>query len=63
MKTRVTDRTYEALQTYMEAGNYSSEARAVADLLDLALFGAVGSVPKRLACNSHEMAVFGMKTA
>lgn len=62
MKTRVTDRTYEGVQRYLRENRCASEARAIADLLDLALFGTVGSVPFLLGHESLEMAQFGTKT-
>lgn len=62
LKTRVTDRAYEAVQLYMQSNRCASEARAISDLLELALFGTVGSVPQDLIDNSHGMAQFGTKT-
>lgn len=62
VKTRVTDRAYEAVQMYMQANRCASEARAISDLLELALFGTVGSVPEALAVSSHGIAQFGPKT-
>lgn len=62
VKTRVTDRAYEAVQMYMQSNRCASEARAISDLLELALFGTVGSVPFDLADSSHELGQFGPKT-
>jgi hypothetical protein len=62
LKTRVTDPTYEGVQQYMTANRCASEARAISELLELALFGTVGSVPQALVHGSHEMAQFGTKT-
>ena len=62
LKTRVTDRAYDGLQQYIAANRCSSEARAVSDLIELALFGTVGSVPTELVVSSHAMAQFGTKT-
>lgn len=62
LKTRVTDRAYEAVQTYMATNRCASEARAISELLELALFGTTGSVPQALVHGSHEMAQFGTKT-
>jgi hypothetical protein len=61
LKTRVTDTAYEAVQLYMQSNRCASEARAISELLELALFGTVGSVPQQLADNSHELAHFGTK--
>ena len=63
IKTRVTDRAYEAVHTYMLANSCASEARAVSELLELALFGAVGSIPTSLVVRSHEMAQLGTEIA
>lgn len=63
LKTRVTDRAYDAVQQYMHENRCASEARAISELLELALFGTVGSVPQPLIHGSHGMAQFGTKTA
>lgn len=62
LKTRVTDPTYDGVQQYMAANRCASEARAISELLELALFGTIGSVPHGLLGSSHEMAQFGTKT-
>lgn len=62
VKTRVTDPTYDGLQQYMQANRCASEARAISELLELALFGTTGSVPHGLVHSSHEMGQFGTKT-
>lgn len=62
LKTRVRDHTYEAVQRYMADNRCASEARAISDLLEIALFGVVGSVPTDLSGNSHEMGRSGTKT-
>jgi len=49
VKTRVRDATYDALQQYMRDNRSASEARAISDLLELALFGVVGTVPPVVA--------------
>lgn len=54
LKTRVSDRVYEGVQQFLAANRCASEARAISELLELALFGTVGSVPSQLADNSHE---------
>lgn len=61
LKTRVRDATYEAVQQY-KAENRCSEAQAISDLLELALFGVVGTVPVALVDSRHELAQFGTKT-
>lgn len=62
LKTRTTDRVYDGLQQYMAANRCASEARAISELLELALFGTNGSVPPNLIHSSHEMAQSGTKT-
>ena len=62
LKTRVNDPVYEGVQQYMAENRCASEARAISDLLELALFGTVGSVPHRLIDGSHGMAQSGTKT-
>lgn len=62
LKTRTTDRVYDGVQQYIAANRCASEARAISELLELALFGTVGSVPQQLTDNSHGMAQSGTKT-
>lgn len=62
VKTRVRDATYDAVQRYMAENKCASEARAISDLLEIALFGVVGSVPTDLIDYRHEMGQFGPKT-
>jgi hypothetical protein len=62
LKTRVTDPVYDGVQQYIAANRCSSEARAISELLELALFGTVGSVPHDLINNSHGLAQSGTKT-
>lgn len=62
LKTRVTDTVYDGVQQYMAVNRSTSEARAISDLLELALFGTVGSVPSALVSSSHGMAQSGTKT-
>jgi len=62
LKTRVTDPVYDGVQQYMQTNRCASEARAISELLELALFGTVGSVPQNLLDNSHGMAQSGTKT-
>lgn len=56
LKTRVSDRVYEGVQQFLAANRCASEARAISELLELALFGTVGSVPQPLADSRHETA-------
>lgn len=63
MKTRVSDKVYEGVQRYMAVHRCSSEARAISDLLELALFGHDGSLPVALTGNYPQTAVFGPETA
>ena len=59
LKTRVSDRVYDGVQQFLATNKCASEARAISELLELALFGTVGSVPPVLPDNSHEMAQSG----
>lgn len=62
MKTRVSDRVYESVQRYMRVNRCASEARAISDLLELALFGAEGTLPADLTGNRPQSAIFGPET-
>lgn len=62
MKTRVTDKVYEGVQRFRDENRIDSEARAISQLLELALFGTVGSVPGSLLDIRHELGQFGPKT-
>jgi len=62
IKTRVRDTTFDAVHRYMRDNRCASEARAISDLLEIALFGVIGSVPPELVGSSHESAQFGPKT-
>lgn len=62
LKTRVTDPVYDGVQQYMQANRCASEARAISELLELALFGTIGSVPQCFVDGSHGMAQSGTKT-
>lgn len=48
LRTRVNDRVYDGVQQYIAANRCSSEARAISDLLEIALFGTIGSMPTEL---------------
>lgn len=62
LKTRVTDTVYDGVQQYIAANRCASEARAISDLIELALFWTVGIVPQDLVHNSHGLAQSGTKT-
>lgn len=62
MKTRVPDRVYEGVRRFREDHQIDSESRAISQLLELALFGTVGSVPMALGDFSPEMGQSGTKT-
>lgn len=62
MKTRVTDKVFDGVKQFQEENRIDSEARAISQLLELALYGTVGSIPQSLINHSHEMAQFGTKT-
>lgn len=63
MKTRVSDKVYEGVQRYMQVNRCASEARAISDLLEAALFGFDGTLPLPLSGNYPQTAVFGPETA
>jgi len=62
MKTRVTDTVWEGVKQFQSENRIDSEARAISQLLELALFGTVGSVPQMLISSSPQMAQFGTET-
>lgn len=62
MKTRVPDRVYEGVQRFRDENRIDSESRAISQLLELALYGTVGSVPGVFEDDSHGMAQSGTKT-
>lgn len=45
VKTRLRDRAYEALQLYKEVHGIDSDSAALARIAEIALFGAVGTLP------------------
>ena len=59
IKSRVSDRVYEGLMRYQTAKRCASEARAISDLLEIALFGMEGSFPFPLTDNCHQPAFRG----
>lgn len=61
LRTRVTDRVYEAVQRYLQVHRCGSEARAIADLLEVALFGMEGSEPHLGADSSANLSQFETK--
>jgi hypothetical protein len=62
LKTRVTDGVYDGVQTYMTLHRCVSEARAISELLEIALYGEMRSVPQSLIQGGHETVQFGPKT-
>lgn len=59
MKTRVNDKTWEAVQQFRKFNRVDSEARAISQLLELALFGVVGSIPEPLLHDSPQSSLYG----
>ena len=43
MKTRVTDRVWEGVKQFQSENRIDSESRAISKLLEIALFGTVGT--------------------
>lgn len=62
LKTRVTDRVYEGVQRYLTERGCASEARAIAELLEVALFGMVGSLAREADDFRHRPAQNGPQT-
>ena len=62
MKTRVTDTVWEGVKQFQSENRIDSEARAISQLLELALYGTLHNVPQSLVHDSHEMAQLGTKT-
>ncbi len=49
IKTRLRDRAYEALQLYKRVNGIESDSAAVARLVDVAMFGLVGTLPAEIS--------------
>ncbi|WP_434513801.1 hypothetical protein AB6Q56_14565 [Dechloromonas sp. ARDL1] len=45
MKTRVPDPVFEGVKAFQEENGFDSESRAISKLLEIALFGTVGTLP------------------
>lgn len=56
MKARVPDAVYEGVKAFQLENQIDSESRAISRLLEIALFGTVGTVPAALVDGRHEMA-------
>lgn len=45
LKSRVPDPVYEGVKAFQEENGFDSESRAISKLLEIALFGTVGTLP------------------
>lgn len=59
MKTRVPDPVFEGVKAFQEENGIDSESRAISHLLQIALFGTVGTLPSNLCESSHGTAKHG----
>lgn len=59
LKSRVPDRVYEGVKAFQAEHRIDSESRAISQLLELALYGTVGSVPHPMFERSHELVQSG----
>ncbi|AOZ06789.1 hypothetical protein [Cupriavidus malaysiensis] len=63
VKTRLRDRAYDALQVYKQVYGIESDSAALARIAEVALFGAVGTLPAPIAGVSDELGHFGTQVA
>lgn len=59
LKTRVPDPVYDGVKVLQAENGIDSESRAISKLLEIALFGTVGTMPIDLIHSSHELAQSG----
>lgn len=59
LKSRVPDPVYEGVKAFQEENGFDSESRAISKLLEIALFGTVGTMPADHLQGSHGMAQSG----
>ena len=50
LKTRVPDPVYDGVKAFQAENGIDSESRAISKLLEIALFGTVGTMPITLSC-------------
>lgn len=55
VKTRLRDRAYDALQLYKQVHGIESDSAALARIAEVALFGAVGTLPAVIAGVSDDV--------
>ncbi|MBU7436493.1 hypothetical protein [Paraburkholderia fungorum] len=63
VKTRLPDRTYEAMQQYKVLQGIDSDSAALARIAELMLLGVVGNLPSNLLDRIDEMAQSGTRMA
>jgi hypothetical protein len=63
VKTRLPDRTYDALQQYKALHGIDSDSAALARCVELMLLGVIGNLPSNLLDRSADQSQPGMKVA
>jgi hypothetical protein len=63
VKTRLPDRTYDALQQYKALHGIDSDSAALARCAELMLLGVIGNLPSNLLDRSAEASQLGLKAA
>ncbi|RKE35257.1 hypothetical protein B0G76_1318 [Paraburkholderia sp. BL23I1N1] len=63
VKTRLSDRIYSGLQQFKALQGIDSDSAAMSRLLELQLFGTVGTLPPNLTNFSAEAAHYGTELA
>jgi hypothetical protein len=63
VKTRLPDRTYDAMQQYKVLQGIESDSAALARIAELMLLGVVGNLPSNLLDRSDEVAQVGTRMA
>lgn len=63
VKTRLKDRTYDAMQQYKVLQGIESDSAALARIAELMLLGVVGNLPSNLLDRSDEAAQSGTRMA
>lgn len=63
VKTRLPDRTYDAMQQYKALHGIDSDSAALARLAELMLLGVVGNLPSNLLMRSAEQGQDGLQVA
>lgn len=59
VKTRLTDRAYDALQTFKQLHGIESDSAALSRITSLFLLGHVGTLPAQLVAGSVRVGAYG----